>query len=142
MIYLSSRNIKFYQLLNLSILGVMTFIWLLFLIVNQSLITVLIGLIGITVFGLVNFFYLKLKEVALSEDKIFLEGLFSKNEYDRIEIDKIEETFLSPILYQILLRDSEKKFYFMPDELRAVKESAKLQSGVLLQKLNNDLKNT
>lgn len=137
MTYLSNQSTRVSQAIFIFIIIIFFILWVINFMLSPSWNNLLIGLVLIF-FGVIIFFHLKLREVYLSKDKIIIHSLFSKKEIIKDRIDRIENTFLSPIVYRLSIKMG-KKIYFIVDEKMLLKESLKFGSNLLLKRLNEEV---
>jgi len=137
MTYLSNQSTRVSQAIFLFMIIIFFILWFINFLLSPSWNNLLIGLVLIF-FGVTIFFHLRLSEVYLSKDKIIINSLFSKKEIIKEKIERIESTFLSPIVYGLLIKTGEK-IYFIVDEKMLLKESSKFGSNLLLKRLNEEV---
>lgn len=105
--FLGSQNVKIVQLINILVLILWTFVCLILYLFNQSLVSIAIMTVGFIILILINFIYSKFYEIAITSDFIIVSNLFRKNQFIHDSFDHIERTFLSPMVYKLVVKESK-----------------------------------
>lgn len=137
---LSLPNMRMFQRICIGISVLLVFFFLrcfMSNVGNYNMLLLLIIAIGLLV--IVNFLYIKLKEVYVGKDEIIIKSLFKRACIERSEFRTVAAVFMLPFIYKISFRNG-RRYYFMINPALMIKEIVKLDNFDVIDKLNENIK--